>query len=153
MAITRWGPSTDLFRDLDTMQKRMNHMFGDIFGSREGTGDELTFSSWNPAVDVVEREDNFIIEAELPGIKKEDIHISFVNEMLTIRGEKKVEKEEKKKNYHRSERSYGSFSRTFNFPGNVKADKVDAEFNNGVLKVIVPKSEEAKPKQIEVKVK
>ncbi len=153
MAITRWNPTTDLLQDLDTMQKRMNRMFSDFFGSREGSGDELTFSSWNPVVDVVEEDDKFVIEAELPGMKKDEIQISLAHDMLTIRGEKKVEKEEKKKNYHRSERSYGSFSRTFNFPGNVKADKVDAEFNNGVLTVTIPKSEDAKPKQIEVKVK
>jgi len=153
MAITRWNPATDLTRDLDTMQKRMNRLFNDFFSGREGDGDELMPGAWNPAVDVVEHDDSFVIEAELPGMNKDDIKISVTNDVLTIRGEKKIEKEDKKKNYHRTERSYGSFSRTFALPGNVKAEKVDAEFNNGILTVTVPKSEEAKPKQIDVKVK
>ncbi len=153
MALTRWNPTTDITRDLDTMQKRMNRLFNDFFGGREGDGDELTLGSRLPAVDVVENDDAFVLEAELPGMKKDDIKISIANDVLSIRGEKKIEKEDKKKNYHRTERSYGSFSRTFPLPGNVKADKVDAEFNNGVLTVTIPKSEEAKPKQIDVKVK
>ncbi len=153
MAITRWNPATDITRDLDTMQKRMNRLFNDFFSGREGDGDNLILGSWNPAVDVVEHDDSYVIEAELPGMNKNDIKISVTNDVLTIQGEKKVEKEDKKKNFHRTERSYGSFSRTFSLPGNVKADKVEAEFNNGVLTVKVPKSEEAKPKQIDVKVK
>ncbi len=153
MAITRWNPATDITRDLDTMQKRMNRLFNDFFSGREGDGDDLILGSWNPAVDVVEHDDSYVIEAELPGMNKNDIKISVTNDVLTIQGEKKVEKEDKKKNFHRTERSYGSFSRTFSLPGNVKADKVEAEFNNGVLTVKVPKSEEAKPKQIDVKVK
>ncbi len=153
MAITRWNPATDVTRDLDTMQKRMNRLFNDFFSGREGDGDELMAGAWSPAVDVVEHDDSFVIEAELPGMNKDDIKISVTNDVLTIRGEKKIEKEDKKKNYHRMERSYGSFSRTFALPGNVKADKVDAEFKNGILTVTVPKSEEAKPKQIDVKVK
>ncbi len=153
MAITRWNPATDVTRDLDTMQKRMNRLFNDFFSGREGDGDELMAGAWSPAVDVVEHDDSFVIEAELPGMNKDDIKISVTNDVLTIRGEKKIEKEDKKKNYHRTERSYGSFSRTFALPGNVKADKVDAEFKNGILTVTVPKSEEAKPKQIDVKVK
>ncbi len=153
MAITRWNPATDITRDLDTMQKRMNRLFNDFFSGREGDGDDLILGSWNPAVDVVEHDDSYVIEAELPGMNKNDIKISVTNDVLTIQGEKKVEKEDKKKNFHRTERSYRSFSRTFSLPGNVKADKVEAEFNNGVLTVKVPKSEEAKPKQIDVKVK
>lgn len=153
MALTRWNPTTDITRDLDTMQKRMNRLFNDFFGGREGDGDELMLGSWHPAVDVVEHDESFVIEAELPGMKKDDIKISIANDVLTVRGEKKFEKEDKKKNYHRTERAYGSFSRTFPLPGNVKPDKVDAEFNNGVLTVTIPKSEEAKPKQIDVRVK
>ncbi len=153
MAITRWSPTTDITRELDTMQKRMNRLFNDFFSGREGDGDELISGTWNPAVDVVEHDDSFVIEAELPGMNKDDIKISVTNDILTIRGEKKIEKEDKKKNYHRTERSYGSFTRSFSLPGNIKSDKVDAEFKNGVLMVSVPKSEEAKPKQIDVKVK
>lgn len=153
MALTRWNPATDIAHDLDTMQKRMNRMFSDFLSRREGDGEELSPGVWNPAVDVVEHDDSFVIEAELPGMNKDDIKISVANDVLTIRGEKKIEKEDKKKNYHRTERSYGGFTRTFTLPANVKADKVEAEFNNGVLNITVPKSEEAKPKQIDVKVK
>ncbi len=140
-------------RDVDTMQKRMNRLFNDFFGGREGESDELTLSTWLPSVDVIENDDAFVIEAELPGMTKDDIKISIANDVLSIRGEKKIEKEDKKKSYYRMERSYGSFSRTFPLPGNVKTDKIDAEFKNGVLIVTVPKSEEAKPKQIDVKIK
>lgn len=153
MAIMRWSPAGDISRELDTMQKRMNRLFNDFFSGQEGDGDELVTGTWNPAVDVVEHEDSFVIEAELPGMNKDDIKISVTNDVLTIHGEKKIEKEDKKKNYHRTERAYGSFTRSFSLPGNVKSDKVDAEFRNGVLQVTVPKSEEAKPRQIDVKIK
>jgi HSP20 family protein len=153
MALTKWSPATDLIHDLDSMQKRMNRMFNDFFSGREEDRDELITGSWNPAVDVAEHDDSFVIEAELPGMNKDDIKISVANNILTIHGEKKVEKEDKKKNYHRTERAYGSFTRTFNLPDNIKVDKVDAEFKNGVLLVTVPKSEEAKPKQIDVRIK
>lgn len=153
MTVTRWSPSTDMMRDLESMQSRMNRLFNDFFGGREAEEQDLMPSAWNPAVDVIENEDSFVIEAELPGMKKDEIKISLTNDVLIVQGEKKIEKQEKKKNYHRTERSYGSFSRTFSLPGNVKSDKVDAEFNNGVLTITIPKSEEAKPKQIDVKIK
>lgn len=153
MAIIKWGPTTDLARELDSMQRRINRMFNNFFEGRMSEEGDIALSAWSPAVDIVEREDSFVIEAELPGMKKDDIKISLANDILTIQGEKKSEREEKKENYHRTERTYGKFSRSFSLPGNIKSDKVEAEFSNGVLRITVPKSEEAKPKQIEVKVK
>jgi HSP20 family protein len=126
-------------------------MFDGFF---RGTGDEdYTLSSWTPAVDIAEHDDEYLVKVELPGVNKDDVKLTLENNILTIRGEKKQEKETKKENYHRVERSYGSFQRSFTLPAAVKADKIDASYNDGILTVSLPKAEEAKPKQIEVKVK
>jgi HSP20 family protein len=123
-------------------------------GFVRGTGDEdYTLSSWTPAVDIAEHDDEYLVKVELPGVNKDDVKLTLENNILTIRGEKKQEKETKKENYHRVERSYGSFQRSFTLPAAVKADKIDASYNDGILTVSLPKAEEAKPKQIEVKVK
>jgi HSP20 family protein len=116
-------------------------------------GDETFSSYWTPAVDIAEQENEYLVKMELPGVNKEDVKISLESNILTIRGEKKQEKEEKNKSLHRVERSYGSFQRSFTLPTSVKNDKIDAFFEDGVLSVTLPKMEEAKPKQIEVKVK
>ena len=105
-----------------------------------------------PAVDIKETEDEYTITAELPGIKKEDVHIELKNGLLTISGERKFEHEEKKENYTRIERSYGAFRRTFNVPEHVKEDKIEAIYKDGLLTVKLPKGEAVKPKEIEVKV-
>jgi HSP20 family protein len=110
-------------------------------------------STWLPAVDVLERDDAFEVKAELPGLKKEQVKITLRDDILTIRGEKKQEPEEEKRQYRRSERSYGMFQRSFTLPASVRHDKIDATFQDGVLTVVLPKSEEAKPRDIEVKVK
>jgi len=126
-------------------------MFDGFF---RGTGDEdYTFSSWTPAVDIAEHDNEYLVKAELPGVNKDEVKLTLENNILTIRGEKKQEKETKKENYHRVERNYGSFQRSFTLPAAVKADKIDASYKDGILTVSLPKSEEAKPKQIEVKVK
>jgi len=125
-------------------------MFDGFF---RGTQDEdYTISSWTPAVDIAEHDDEYKVKVELPGVNKEDVKITLESNILTIRGEKKQEKETKKENYHRVERSYGSF-RSFTLPTTVKSDKIDAVYKDGILSVSLPKAEEAKPKQIEVKVK
>jgi HSP20 family protein len=126
-------------------------MFDGVFRS---TGDEdYSFSSWAPAVDIAEHDDEYLVKVELPGVNKDEVKLTLENNILTIRGEKKQEKETKKENYHRVERSYGSFQRSFTLPAAVKSDKIDASYKDGILSVSLPKAEEAKPKQIEVKVK
>jgi HSP20 family protein len=110
-------------------------------------------SYWTPAVDIAEQENAYEVKMELPGVNKEDVKISLESNILTIRGEKKQEKEEKQKNLHSVERTYGSFQRSFTLPTTVKSDKIDAVFTDGVLSITLPKIEESKPKQIEVKVK
>jgi len=108
---------------------------------------------WSPAVDIVETEDALVLKADLPDVKLEDIDVRVENETLTIKGERKFEKEEKIKGYHRIERSYGAFMRSFTVPASLEADKVSAEYKNGVLTVTLPKREEAKPRQVKVQVK
>jgi HSP20 family protein len=108
---------------------------------------------WSPSVDISETKDDFVVKAELPGLEAKDVNVSISGDVLTIKGEKKSEEEEKDEHYHRVERYSGSFQRVFQLPSGVKADKVEANFDKGVLKVILPKVEEAKKKQIEVKVK
>ena len=154
MSLVRWNPARELATwpsDLFGIQREMNKMFDGVF---RGAGDEdYSFSSWTPAVDIVEHDDEYLVKVELPGVNKEEVKLTLENNILTIRGEKKQEKETKKENYHRVERSYGSFQRSFTLPAAVKSDKIDASYKDGILTVSLPKAEEAKPKQIEVKVK
>lgn len=123
--------------------------------SRSGGGDgqqSLTTAEWAPSVDISEDENEYLIKAELPEVSKDDVHITVENGILTIKGERRFEKEEKGRKYHRIERGYGSFMRTFSMPEDADPDKVSAEFKDGVLKVRLAKSEAKKPKQIEVSV-
>jgi len=115
--------------------------------------DEGTTPTWLPAVDIVEQKDDYIVKVDLPGLTKNDVKITVQNDILTIRGEKKQEKESKEQNVHRMERSYGMFQRSFTLPSSVKSEKIDAVFADGVLTITLPKVEEAKAKEIEVKVK
>ena len=110
------------------------------------------FGSWAPAVDIIEDDKEFLVKADLPEVKREDLHINVENGMLVIHGERKFEREDKKKRYHRTERSFGSFTRSFSLPEGADSTKIRAEFKDGLLQVHIPKSETAKPKQIEVKV-
>lgn len=109
-------------------------------------------TGWAPAVDVEETKDDYILRAEMPGLKKEDVRISLTENILTISGEKKMDSRTDDKRYHRLERAYGSFQRSFSLPAPIKADRISAGFKEGMLEVRVPKSEEAKPKEIEIKV-
>jgi HSP20 family protein len=145
MAITRWRP----FRDMVSIQDEMNKLFDDFFG-RPLVRTEWTEGVWTPSVDVSEDKDNVIIKAEMPGMKKDDVKISVQDGVITLRGEKKQETEEKDKNYHRIERSYGSFCRSFQLPTTVKTDKIKASYKEGVLSVTLPKTEEVKPKEIPI---
>jgi HSP20 family protein len=147
MAITRWRP----FKDLISIQNEMNRLFDDFFG-RPFTRLEWTEEAWSPSVDVSETKDNVIVNAEIPGMNKEDVKVSVQDNVLILSGERKQEKEEKNANYHRIERSYGSFSRSFTLPTSVQADKVKATYKDGILKITLPKTEEVKPKEILISV-
>ena len=154
MTLIRWNPTRDLTTfPLETlnMQREINRMFDNFF--RGGIQDDGAISFLTPAVDISEGENEYTVRAELPGVSKEDVRITMQDNILTIRGEKKEEKEAKESNYHRTERSYGSFQRSFTLPTHVKSDKIEASHKDGVLTITLPKVEEAKPKQIEVKVK
>ena len=149
MTVVRWRP----MRDLVSIQDEMNRVF-DRFFSREPWEDreDVSSSGWNPSVDISETKDEFVVSAELPGLKKDDIHITFTNGVLKIEGERKKEKEEKDANYHRVERMFGKFCRTFQLPTMVQSGKISADFRDGILIIHLPKAEEVKPKEIEVKV-
>jgi HSP20 family protein len=147
-AITRWDP----VKEMEELHNRLSNLFGRT-PARLGEGKEesITVAEWAPLVDITEDDKEYIIKTELPEVKKEDVKVSVENGLLTIVGERKFEKEENKK-YHRVERAYGRFIRSFVLPEGVDPDKVNAEFRDGVLKVHLAKSEQTKPKQIEVKV-
>ena len=148
-AITRWDP----FRELDELQNRLSTLFGRAPIRKNGSKDEaLAVAEWAPVVDIVEDDNEYLIKAELPEVKKEDVKVTVQDNVLTISGERQYEKEEKGKKYHRVERAYGSFARSFSLPEDADGEKVAAEFKNGVLMVHLPKSEKAKPKSIEVKI-
>jgi HSP20 family protein len=144
MAIVRWSP----FRDLMGIQQEVNRLFDDLITRRTETGAEGAV--WVPAVDVSESADAIRVKVEAPGVAKDDFKISVQNNVLTIRGEKKMEKETTEENYHRVERVYGSFFRAVELPSAVQTDKVNANYKDGVLTITLPKSEEAKPKEIAV---
>ncbi len=146
--VARWDP----FRELEELSERLNRVFGRPSVRRDNNKEALTVADWIPAVDISESESEYLIKAELPGVKKEDIKVTLQEGVLTIQGERKQEKEEKGRKYHRIERSYGTFMRSFTLPDSVDDSKVSAEFRDGLLSLHVPKSEKAKPKAIEVKV-
>jgi HSP20 family protein len=127
-----------------------------MFAARESTGnggkEALTVAQWSPLVDITEDEKEYLIKAELPDMKKEDVRLTVENEVLAISGERKFEKEEKGRKYHRVERAYGSFVRSFSLPEDADGSKVSADFKDGMLQVHLPKSQKAKPKSIEIKV-
>ncbi|MCX7984007.1 MAG: Hsp20/alpha crystallin family protein [Bacteroidetes bacterium] len=155
MALIRWNPARELANfpnEIFNLQREINRMFDSFFrGWRDE--EETSLAQWSPAVDIAEKDDAYIVKVELPGVEKDDVKVTLESNVLTIRGEKKFEKETKKENYHRIERCYGSFNRSFTLPSTVKSDKIDATYKDGVLTITLPKAEEAKPKQIEVKVK
>ena len=146
-------PIPSLFEPLTSFDREIDTMFDKFM--RGGTADDSSFavSHWMPAVDVAEHDEEYQVKVELPGVSKDDVKITMQDNILTIHGEKKQEKESKSSNYHRVERSYGSFQRSFTLPTSVKHDTIEASYKDGILTIALPKAEEAKPKQIEVKVK
>ena len=146
MTLVRFDP----FRELSTMQDRINRIFGDAYTRRYD--DDLTQrGEWFPPVDIYENgNDEIVLKAELPGLQREDIELRVENNTLTLRGERKRESDIKQEQYHRVERSYGAFSRSFSLPSRIDTENVRAEFKEGVLSIKLPVKAEAKPRQIEV---
>jgi len=153
--LTRWEPfgRWNPWKELEDMEKRLSSVFGHAPSTAGGDKKEaIAVAEWSPLVDITEDEKEYIVKAEIPEMKKEDIKINVHDDVLTVSGERKYEKEEKGKKYHRVERAYGSFMRSFTLPEDADGTKVNAEYKDGVLKVHLPKSEKAKPKAIEVKI-
>ncbi len=149
MALVRWEP----FRDLVGLQDRMNKLFDDSFrgiGRPSSEDDWALGGTWAPAVDIYEQGGNIVLKAELPGIDPKEVEIRVENNTLTLRGERKFDNEIKRDNYHRVERAYGSFTRSFTLPSVVNQEQIQAEYRDGVLRVVLPKRDEAKPKQITI---
>jgi HSP20 family protein len=134
------------------LQDRMNRVFEDVLGRSFDEG-ELFGGAWTPAVDIVENANELTLFAELPGMKPEEVDIRIENNLLTLKGERRLDIKEDKENFHRRERTYGAFARTFTLPSTVEQEKITAEFKDGVLKVTLPRREETKPKQVTIKVK
>ncbi len=145
--LTRWDP----FHELSTLQREMNRLFQD-YSTTRGGDEDITTSSFAPPVDIYEDEHNITLKVEVPGIDQKDIDVRLENNTLTVRGERKFEKEEKEENFHRVERRYGSFYRAFTLPNTVDPDSVTADYDNGLLKIKLAKKAEAKPKQIKVNI-
>jgi len=148
MTLVRWDP----FRELEDMSDRLNRVFSRPTLPRTNGKENMIVADWVPSVDVSETEGAYQIKAEIPDVKKEDVKVTLEDGVLTIQGERKQEKEEKGKRYHRVERSYGRFVRSFTLPDVIDEENVKAEFKDGILNLALPKSEKAKPKAIEVKV-
>jgi HSP20 family protein len=146
MALVPWKP----FDELTSFRREMDRLWDRFFSERPAL--DMLEKGWEPTMDITETKSDLIVKAELPGIDPKEIDISLTGDTLTIKGEKQQEKEEKEENYYRIERSYGIFSRTIKLPMNVQNDRIKASYQHGVLKITLPKSEEAKQKQIKIKV-
>ena len=147
-SITRWDP----FRELEDMSTRLNRLFAQPGTRLLGDGGDTALAGWTPAIDVQETDGEYLVKADLPDLKKEDVHVQIADGMLSVSGERQQEKEEKGKRFHRVERAYGRFERQVSLPAEVDPKKVSAAFKDGVLSVHLPKSPTARPQSIEVKV-
>ena len=155
MALIRWRPKSepDTFGSFLSIQDEINRLFNSALGRWPAERTSLLEGGWSPVVDVCEDESKIVVKAELPGMTEKDIEVNILDDTLTIKGEKKKEEENKEKNYHKIERSYGAFQRSIALPAPVTQEKVKASFKNGVLEIVMPKEEEARPKQIKVEIK
>jgi HSP20 family protein len=144
-SITRWDP----FRNLSSLQEQVNRLFDSTF---QGPSENSALTSWAPAVDIYETENELVLKADLPDINEKDLDVRVENNMLTIRGERKFEQKVKEENFLRVERAYGSFTRSFSLPNTVSTEAIKAEYKNGTLTVEMPKRAESKPKQVKVQV-
>ncbi len=148
MAIVGWEP----FRDLLATQREFDRLFREAFTPGFGEG-EISTRTWAPPVDIFENENNIVLKAEVPGVDPKDVEVRVEDNTLYLKGERRFEKETKEDNYHRIERTYGSFARSFSLPNSIDAEKVAAEYKDGLLTLTLPKREEAKPKTIKINVK
>ncbi len=148
MAIVRWTP----LRELSTMQERMNKLFEDVMRSPNRADEGFAVAAWAPAVDIYETDKEIVMKAELPEMQEKDIEIKVEDNILIVSGERRMAKEVKEENYHRIERSYGNFNRSFTLPRTVDREQIKASYKDGVLTVLLPKKEEVKPKQIKIDV-
>ena len=146
MQLVRWNPMNEMF----SFRRPLSRVFDDFFLPRTTSEDGSLTWGWNPVVDIYDNEDNIVLKAELPGVSKKDIEIDIKDRVLTLKGERSADNEVKEDNYYRRERTYGRFERSFTLPANIDPDKIKADYNDGVLKVEVPKPEDQKPKQITV---
>ena len=156
-AMNRWNPLREMnewhpLRQLDDIHNRLSRAFGGIGNRNSGSQEDITVAEWAPLVDIAEDEKEYLIKAELPDVKKADVKVRVEEGVLYLSGERKFENEEKNKRYHRIERSYGSFTRSFSLPEDADPQQVNAEFKDGVLCVHVAKDKNARPKSIDVKV-
>lgn len=145
MSVIKYDP----FRELRGLQDEMNRLFNSNFSSRYKQED-MASGGWSPSVDIYESENEIVLEAELPGMKREDFEVTIENNVINLKGERQFEKKDETENYHRVERSYGSFTRSFSLPRSVSAENTSAEFKNGILRVSLPKREETRARKIEV---
>ena len=147
MSVSRWDP----FQDLLSIQDEMNQLFTRAFGQQRPSESSGTQRMWAPALDISERKDAYVVAVEVPGMKPEELDITLEDGLLTIQGERRFTQESTDQQWHRVERRYGSFRRSITLPSQVQADRIEASFDNGVLEVVVPKAEEARPKKITVR--
>jgi len=156
MALIPWRPRADWwdpFTDLEKIQTEMNRLFNSSLAREGGRNAGLLDREWSPAVDILDSKDNILVKADMPGLNKEDIDVVVQGDTLIIKGEKKQEKEIKEKDFVRTERFYGNFQRAIRLPVDVETNKIDATYKNGVLEIVLPKSEKAKPRQIKLDIK
>jgi HSP20 family protein len=148
MNLVKWNP----FRELEDVSNRLNSLFGKLPARTESGADMLAVADWMPTVDISETDAGYLIKAEIPEVKKEDVKVNIQDGMLTISGERHQEKEEKNQKFHRIERAYGSFSRSFRMPDDADENTVNAEFKDGMLNVTLPKSKKAETKSVSVSI-
>ena len=148
MTVVKWYPS----REVGSFQDSVNRLFDNFFRSPVQKDNDLAATSWMPAVDIYETENEVVLKAELPEVDVNDLDINAENNVLTIRGVRKLSSEIKEENYHRIERTYGTFSRSFNLPGTVDASRISANYKDGILKIALPKREESKPRKVSIQV-
>ncbi|TMM18839.1 MAG: Hsp20/alpha crystallin family protein [Actinobacteria bacterium] len=148
MAIIRWEPA----RELQSIQQEMNRLFGTFFDSPAGAGDGGALRRWIPAMDLIEEDDRYVLRADLPGVREDEVHVELEDNVLTISGERKSEHEERKEGLYRLERASGSFSRSLTLPEGIDPDSIQARSDKGVLEVRVPKREQRKPRRVAISV-
>jgi len=148
MALVRWEPA----RELSSLQSEMNRLFNTFFETPTTGGNGGAARRWIPSMDVVETDEHFVLRADLPGLSEDDVSIELEDDVLTVSGERRAEREEKKEGFYRVERSFGHFRRSLTLPEGVDADAISATFDKGVLEVRIPKPEERKPRKVAIQV-